>query len=298
VAQTYDLVFVGNVAIGDIHPFEGPPHTFYGGPGLFCAMAAAWSDKRIALVTKLSEEDAHSLDAVRATGIAVYVSPSSDTTLNRIFHPTDNVDERQMVLIKTAGCFSILDLPKMDPTFVHLAGLNDQEFAVDFMRELKGLGFTLSVDMQTFVCQADPVSGQISLADVPQKREIARLSDKIKLDAVEAELLTGTSDPLHAAVQLEAWGCPEIMVTRADGILIRSRGKTYFESFSNTSAEGRTGRGDTAFGSYLARRLDHGVADSLKFAAALTSIKLETIGPFTGTLGQVLSRVETQYQRL
>ncbi len=294
MVQTYDLVFVGNVAIGDIHPFEGPAHTFYGGPGLFCAMAAAWSDRRIALVTKLAEFDAHSLDAVRATGIAVHVSPSSETTLNRIYHPTEDLDERQMVLIRTAGRFSVRDLPEMDPTFVHLAGLNDQEFTVDLMRELKGLGFSLSVDMQSFACQADPVTGEIRIADVPQKREIARLSEKLKLDAVEAEILTGMVDPERAAVQLETWGCPEIMVTKANGVLVRSRGRTYFEAFSNRGARGRTGRGDTAFGSYLARRLDHGVADSLKFAAALTSIKMETPGPFTGTLEQVLSRVETQ----
>ena len=50
-------------------------------------------------------------------------------------------------------------------------------------------------------------------------------------------------------------------------------------------------RGDTAFGSYLMRRFDYGVADSLKFAAALCSIKMETPGPFAGTLEEVLDRM-------
>jgi hypothetical protein len=34
---------------------------------------------------------------------------------------------------------------------------------------------------------------------------------------------------------------------------VRDKGKTYFERFSNRGVAGRTGRGDTAFGSYLIR---------------------------------------------
>jgi sugar/nucleoside kinase (ribokinase family) len=54
---------------------------------------------------------------------------------------------------------------------------------------------------------------------------------------------------------------------------------------------GRTGRGDTTFAAYLARRNDHGVSESLKFAAALVSIKMETPGPFQGSLADVLARM-------
>jgi sugar/nucleoside kinase (ribokinase family) len=82
------------------------------------------------------------------------------------------------------------------------------------------------------------------------------------------------------------------MITRADGALVRYEGKNYFAPFTNRGIAGRTGRGDTIFGAYLARRLDHGVADSLKFAAALMSIKVETPGPFTGSLADVLDRAE------
>ncbi|MFH0916493.1 MAG: hypothetical protein V1912_08620, partial [bacterium] len=88
----YDLVFVGNVVIDEIHPFEGESHTFYGGPVQFCAMAASWSDKAFALVTKMAERDSHCLDAVKAAGITVHVSPSPETTYHRVRHLTANVD--------------------------------------------------------------------------------------------------------------------------------------------------------------------------------------------------------------
>ena len=89
---------------------------------------------------------------------------------------------------------------------------------------------------------------------------------------------TGTDDLTKAALTIEAWGCSEVVITQAEGVLARVRGETFYEKFSNRSVVGRTGRGDTTFAAYLARRLDHDVADSLKFAAALVSIKMETPG--------------------
>ena len=42
---------------------------------------------------------------------------------------------------------------------------------------------------------------------------------------------------------------------------------------------GRSGRGDTCIGSYLARRLDHSAREATLWAAAVTSLKLEAEGP-------------------
>jgi sugar/nucleoside kinase (ribokinase family) len=41
--------------------------------------------------------------------------------------------------------------------------------------------------------------------------------------------------------------------------------------------------------------LDHDVAESLKFAAALVSIKMETPGPFSGTLEEVYTRIKEKH---
>jgi len=297
VAPSFDLVFVGNVVIDEIHPFDGPAHTFCGGPVQFCAMAASWSPRSIALVTKMAERDAHCLDAVRAAGIVVHISPSAETTYHRVRHLTGDVDQREMTLVKSAGFYSAQDLPEMKPTLLHLAGLNNQEFTVDFLRELRGRGFTLALDMQSFVRQVDPETGETELADVAEKLQIIRLVERIKVDVVEAEVLAGTADLEQAAIRFEEWGASEVMVTRAEGVLVRHQGRTYFERYCNRNVQGRTGRGDTTFGSYLARRLSHGVAESLKFAAALASIKMENPGPFSGTLEQVLERMGPQQPR-
>jgi sugar/nucleoside kinase (ribokinase family) len=287
---SYDLVFAGNVAFDEIHPFRGETHTLFGSAVYFCAMAAAWSDKRIALVARMAVRDAHLLDPVRKTRIAVHVSSSAETTRHRAIHLTEDVDNRQVFQLNSAGHFTMADMPPMEPTFVHLAGVTDADFTVDFIRELRSCGFSCGVDMQAFVRRVDSRDGTVSFADVAEKKEIAAMAERVKLDVFEAGYLTGTADLDEAAREFEKWGTLE--TTRSDGVLVRHGGKSYFERFTNRSVVGRTGRGDTVFGAYLARRLDHGVADSLRFAAALASIKVETPGPFTGTVEQVLARAK------
>ncbi|MEO0250354.1 MAG: carbohydrate kinase family protein [candidate division WOR-3 bacterium] len=127
------------------------------------------------------------------------------------------------------------------------------------------------------------------LRAVPTKREIVSLADMVKLDIVEAEVLTGTNDPLLASAMLEEWGARETVITRSEGALVRHQGQTWFERYVNKSAAGRTGRGDTTMGAYLSWRMEHDVLESLRFAVALASIKMETPGPFSGTLGDVLA---------
>ena len=170
------------------------------------------------------------------------------------------MDERILRLKRSAGRFALEDMPAIATRNLHLAGISDQEFTLDFIRGLSDRGYKLSADMQSFVRQVDPATRDILFKDVPLKRDIAALMSKVKLDVVEAKVLTGTDDLEEAAKQFESWGCPETVITRADGVLARVRGKTYFEKFTNRSTVGRTGRGDTTFAAYLARRNDHDVA--------------------------------------
>jgi sugar/nucleoside kinase (ribokinase family) len=178
---------------------------------------------------------------------------------------------------------------------MHLAGISDTEFDMPLMKGLKSRGYSLSTDMQSFVRHVTPVTHDIEYSDVPNKKEIAAMMDKLKLDIVEARILTGTEDLEKAAIIVESWGCPEIMITHSQGVLARVKGKTFYEKFSNSNISGRTGRGDTTFSAYLSWRLDHDPKESLKFAAALVSIKMETPGPFQGTLDDVLKRLKEKH---
>jgi sugar/nucleoside kinase (ribokinase family) len=286
----YDIIFVGHVAAGEIEPFQGEPEYGYGGASFFGAMAAAPLGKRLLVITRMAQADYACLESLRSAGIDVYVQPAGETSRMRVVYPTADVDERRLFLIASAGFFRIEEMPPVEPCLVHLGGLSDQEFTLDFMKALRERGFRLSVDMQSFVWRVEGTSKKIHYRDVPEKRDIFRMADCVKLDANEARCLTGTDDLLTAAEMLDGWGSRETLITRADGVLARCEGKNYFERFCNRSILGRTGRGDTLIGAYLARRLDCSIRESLRFAAVLTSIKMEAQGPFRGTLAEVLER--------
>jgi sugar/nucleoside kinase (ribokinase family) len=275
----------------EIVPFGGSPRVAPGSAVLCGALAAARIGTKVAVVTRMAPKDEEILAPMRQSGIAVHVVPADVTTYMKVVHPSSDVDDREMFQLANAGLFAASDIPALTARQVHLAGITDQEFNLKFVRGIKSRGYLLSADMQSFVRQVDPVTRRISFGDVADKAELAQLLDMVKLDVVEARVLTGTDDLERAAMMFEAWGSPETVITRADGVLARVNGKTYWEPFSNRSVVGRTGRGDTTFAAYMARRLDHDPSESLKFAAALVSIKMEKAGPFDGTLADVLERM-------
>jgi sugar/nucleoside kinase (ribokinase family) len=291
----YDIAFIGHVCFDEVIPYQGVPRTAPGSAVMCGALAAARVGKKVAVVTRMAPKDQNILEPMSQNGIELYVIPTAETTYMKVVHTSADVDERQMVQLANAGFFSLSDMRPLAARQVHLAGITDQEFDLGFIRGLKENGYRLSADMQSFVRQVDPVTRCISFRDVPNKSEIVGLLDLVKLDIVEAKVLTGTDNLEQAALTFEAWGCPEILITRSEGVLARVHGKTHYEKFSNQSVAGRTGRGDTTFAAYLARRLDHGVTESLKFAAALVSIKMETPGPFGGTLADVLARMQAKH---
>jgi sugar/nucleoside kinase (ribokinase family) len=284
---TYDLTFIGHVCYDEITPF-GKPTTVTPGSAVLCgAMVAPRVGATTAVVTRMNPADDAILDPLRALGVDCTVVPCPETTFARVVHPSENVDERHLYVMRDPGPFTIADLPAgLQTGTIHLAGISDHEFTLDFMRDLHAAGYALSLDFQSFVRVIGP-GREIVFSDVPQKEEIASLLTVAKLDVVEAGLLCGTSDLAVAARTIADWGAREVMITEKRGVTLAVDGEVSFVPFTNRTQAGRTGRGDTTISAYLARRRTHTPADSLRFAAALVSYKLERPGPFTGTLAEV-----------
>jgi sugar/nucleoside kinase (ribokinase family) len=287
----YDITFIGHMCYDEVTPFGGEPIVAPGSAVLCGAMVTARIGKKTAAIVKMSPDEDCINRPMRELGADVYVIPADCTTYSRVLHESENVDERKITLVRTAGLIRIEDIPAFESRMVHLCGISDSEFDMALIDGLKARGCSLSTDMQSFVRQITPPDNEIRFGDVDDKIEIVSKMDKVKLDVVEARVLCGTDDLEKAALVVEGWGCPEVMITHSGGVLARADGRTYYERFSNNSVVGRTGRGDTTMAAYLARRLDHGPAESLKFAAALVSIKMERYGPFQGTLEDVYARI-------
>ncbi len=290
----YDITFVGHMCHDEIiHRLRGEHYTRPVSAVLCGAMAAARIGRRVAVFTRMARQDDAILNDLRQAGVEVFYTGTPETSVMLVDHPSDDPDDRVMKLKRNAGAFELSDIPPgLQTRHLHLAGISDQEFTLDFMTGLKQRGFRLSADMQSFVRQAHPQTRDVRYGDVPDKQRIAALLERVKLDVVEAEILTGTRELERAAEVVSGWGCPEVLITRGDGVLARVEGRTLYERFTHRSLVGRTGRGDTTFAAYLSRRMDHPPAPALKFSASLVSLKMETVGPFNGTLEDVLRRME------
>ena len=291
----YGITFIGHMAYDEVHHFGGGKIVAPGSAVLCGAMVSARIGIKTAAVVKMALADEEITQPMKDLGVDVFIIPADCTTYSRVTHKSANVDERDINLVRTAGLMRIEDIPELESEYFHLGGISDSEFDMALIDGLKARGYRLSTDMQSYVRQITPVTHEINFGDVKDKEEIVSKMDMVKLDVIEAGVCAGTEDLEEAAKIFTSWGCPEIVVTRSDGVLARVNGVTYFEKFSNNSVIGRTGRGDTTFAAYQSWRLTHDVPTSLKFAAALVSIKMETYGPFKGTLDDVFKRLEEKH---
>jgi len=287
----YDITFVGHMCYDEVEYYAREGYTAPGSAVLCGVAVAARIGKKVALVTRLADEDEHILDELKELGVDCFVTYSDETSWMYVGHPSENVEEREMKLKQSAGPFQIDDFPEIESQAVHLAGISNTEFTFEFMEGLKNRGYNISVDMQSFVRQADPESKDVSYADDNRKRDIAALMTKIKLDVTEATILTGTEDLIEASKIIASWGCPEIVLTRTEGVQANVNGDLFWEKFTNKSVVGRTGRGDTTFAAYLSARSNSDPNYSLKFAASLVSLKMEKVGPYGGNLEDAIKRM-------
>jgi len=151
---------------------------------------------------------------------------------------------------------------------------------------LPGQRTLLAADVQGFV-RVVRESRLVYAAAWPEQEAILSHLDVLKTDAVEAEALTGTADIRAAARMLAALGPREIVLTHRNGVLVYAGGEFYEAGFFPRQLVGRSGRGDTCLAAYVARRLACPPAEATRWAAAVTSLKMEAEGPFRRDISDV-----------
>jgi sugar/nucleoside kinase (ribokinase family) len=107
------------------------------------------------------------------------------------------------------------------------------------------------------------------------------------VDRAEAELLTGETNLEVAARKLAVLGPREIILTQSSGVTVYADGKIYQAPFTPRALVGRTGRGDTCFSTYVAKRLTSSAEEACRWAGAVTTLKQERPGPWRGSPADV-----------
>lgn len=286
--KKYDLTIIGHVTI-DTLEYHNQVNTFTGGAAYFSSFAAKRCGARILVITKMAQSDFPLLDPMKQQGIELLSLPSPHTTSIENIINGEDVDNRKVRLITQADPFNIEDIPELESKIYHIAGLFRGEIPDLMIEELSKRG-EVGVDLQAMLRCSE--NGKFSFQDWPEKTKYLPMITYLKADSLESKAICGTDDREEAARMLKRWGAKEVMITHSAEVILYNGSKLFHAPFNPDNLSGRTGRGDTCFVSYMTRRLTHGIEESLRFAAALTSIKMEKPGPFSGTVEEVLKRME------
>lgn len=289
----FDFASIGAYTKDTIVSAAGTRHVNGGGYS-YAAHAALLSGLKVAAVTRLAREDLGSTDLLRSSGVQVIVHESPTSTLMRLEYPTANVDERILSVAAVAEPFGVQHVRGIDARALLITASIRGEVPLEVVQELRKRDALLALDVQGFV-RIVGEGGRLQYAQWPEMRAVLGLIDILKTDAVEAEFLTGEKDIHAAARKLQSYGPKEIVLTHKDGLLVLAQGREHAAGFHPRELRGRSGRGDTCVGSYTARRLSGDPAEATRWAAALTSLKLEAEGPILRTREDVEALLRARY---
>ena len=267
-----------------------PRHTVYmaGGTSFYFSYAFNHLPSSVSfqLVTKLGDTEMKSVDDMRAAGIDVLTYPSRHTVYFENKYG-DNQNDRTQRVLERADPFTVEEMRGVDAGVYHLGSLLSDDFSVDVVKYLSTKG-RISIDAQGYLRE---VRGEkVYAIDWKEKREILALTDIIKVNEHEMEVITGLSDPREAALRLAEWGVKEVCVTLgSEGSIILADGKFYeIPAYEPREIVDATGCGDTYSAGYLwCRAQGMGYAEAGRFAAAMCTLKLEHSGAFDRSIDDV-----------
>lgn len=286
-----DIMMIGHFA-RDRLVVDGRAEFAPGGAVYYGSVALRRLGVRVAVVTRLHPDDFPLLDELKREGVQVFATPAPETSgIENIYNSAD-MERRVCKSIGFAGPFRLEEIPDLSARIYMAASIIAGEVDLSLLKSLAQRG-PVALDIQGFVRvrdHGDPSasSGQaLVFRPWPDMEEGLSRVTYLKADFAEAEWLTGQTDLQVAARQLAEYGPREIVVTQASGVTVLADGQIYQAPFTPRSLDGRTGRGDTCFATYLGWRLSASPQEATSLAAAVTTLKQEKPGPWRGTLADV-----------
>lgn len=291
-SRSYDVVCIGNYTKDTIISPTGARYVD-GGAVNYAAHASARLGCKVAVVTRLAKEDERVVHKFCEAGVDCFVTYTTHSTCMKLEYPTTDPDIRSLSVACTAGTITAGEVEGMQAKAAVIGTSLRGEVGADVIQSLKQKGMLVAADMQGFV---RVLHGE-SLVYEPWEEMPAVLADLdiLKSDAVEAEFLTGENDIYRAAQIFASMGPAEIVLTHKDGVLVYAEGSYHEAKFFPQKLNGRSGRGDTCLGAYVSMRLSRPPAEAGIWAAAVTSLKMESLGTFNRSVGEVEDLIHSKY---
>ena len=288
--MSYDITLIGNYTKDKIVTPSAVKHVDGGGFN-YGAHAAIALGAKTAAITRLKKDDMHVVNNLTNIGIEAFPTYTDSSTHIELIYPTDDFDERTLVMPKSAGSFSSEQFKNIkSKIFLVNASVRD-EFKIQTLIDLEKKGSLIGIDLQGFIRTRNKNNVLVnSLWN--EKKEALELTHYLKADGVEAEFLTGESDLISAAKILKSFGPKEVIITHKNGVLVYDGINNYQQPFILDKIIGRSGRGDTCGASYVYKRLSLEPKEAIKWAAAATSLKMESDTPLKNTKEEIETRVQ------
>lgn len=290
--MNYDIIVLGHFS-KDKLVIHGIEKNTPGGAVYYSGLALSKMKIRSGIITRLNKDDYYQLDVLRSNGVDVFAYESELTTEIRNTYVTADLDKRICEPIAFAGGFTEENIPNIETRVFHIGSLRVGEVSLELVNYITRRFPKVSLDLQGFLRIKE--GNELKFLDWPEKINGLRQIHTVKADSAEAEVITGEKDIAKAAQVIASWGPSEVVITHVEGLLVYAEGEVFKRPFVIRSLDGRTGRGDTCISAYLTGRLKSSPEDSCKFAAAVTSLKLEKEGPFNGTYQDILDKLDKDY---
>ncbi len=290
----FDTFILGQISKDINIDYDGTLREEFGGAVIYSGFAAANIGHKVGVIPKADTNDVDLRKAfAEAKGTTVFpVHSKNSTSIKNQYHTADR-ERRTCTAISVIEPYAVAEIPDVESEIFHVAGLMYGDLGGDIIEYVSKKG-KVAVDVQCMLRCVE--NGSMVFHDWADKKKYLPLIDFLKTDAAEAQIMTGLEDRAEAAKILYSWGAKEIMITHNTEVLVYDGIKIYTEPLKPLNLSGRTGRGDTCFSGYITERITNGIEHSLKFAAALVSLKMGIPGPFKGTRNDVFDFIAKYYE--
>jgi sugar/nucleoside kinase (ribokinase family) len=282
-ASDTDILMIGHFA-RDWLVVDGRTEVASGGAVYYGSVALRHLGVRVAVVTRLHPDDSIWLEEMKCEGVQVWASAAAETSGIANYYQSADMERRICKPLGFAGPFGPVEIPDVTARIYAVVPIMAGEVDLALLQSLARRG-PVALDVQGFVRVRE--GDDLVFRPWPEMAAgLARVT-YLKVDRAEAELLTGQTDLEVAARRLAELGPREVVVTQSSGVTVLAEGRVYRAPFTPRSLNGRTGRGDTCFATYLGKRLSASPEEAARLAGAVSTLKQENPGPWRGSLAEV-----------
>jgi sugar/nucleoside kinase (ribokinase family) len=298
--KKHDLCCVGHITLDKIVTPKSSVFMPGGTSFYFSRAISCFDDIDYTLVTAVGATEMQSVEDLRKLGIEVKVMPSKHSVYFENSYG-ENPDERSQRVLAKADPFTIEALKDTEAEVFHLGSLLADDFPAEVVKYLAGKGL-VSADSQGYLREVR--DKKVYAVDWSEKKEVLKYMHFLKANEHEMEVLTGHSDTKGAALQLYDWGVKEVLLTFGSlGSVIYDGSQFYLiPAYTPNHVVDATGCGDTYMTGYLYKRSrGASIEESGKFAAAMSTLKIEHHGAFNGTkddILKVMANAKTTYPKI